>query len=100
MKRVDLSRSARSDFLSIDLQTIHLFGFEQSIRLAAEFEEALQALAANPFLGHERSDLSPAGRSFRYWVVQKRFVIVYEPHVESIDVTGVGRRPRSALSTR
>ncbi len=89
MSRVDLSRSARADLLSIDLQTIDLFGFEQSLRAEAAFRRALEGLAANPLLGQERSDLSPPSRPFRYWVVLKRFVIVYEPHAEGIRVARV-----------
>lgn len=89
MTGVSLSRTAQADLLGIDLQTIELFGFEQSVRTEAAFRRAFDRLAANPLLGQRHDELSPAGHSFRLWVVLKRFVIVYVPQAEGIRVARI-----------
>ena len=53
-----------------------------SVRLAAcviHFERVLTTLADNPLIGMQRVDLDPPGYSFRYFVVMRLFIVVYEP---------------------
>ncbi len=46
-------------------------------------------LAAEPLAGHLREDLSPQNRPFRYWTVKRRFLVVYQPRKDGVDVVRV-----------
>jgi plasmid stabilization system protein ParE len=89
VSEVVLSRSARSDLISIDWQTLEKFGVTQSLRTEAAFRQAFESLTMNPLMGEERGDLSPPGRTFRLWVVLKRFLIVYRPSADGIRVARI-----------
>lgn len=59
------------------------FGLTQSIRTHDAFREAFATLAAMPHSGHERPDLDPPGRTFRYRSALGRFIMVYAPAPDS-----------------
>ena len=62
------------------------FGTQQARRLRDRFQAALNTLAESPLIGHTNEELDPPDRAFRYSVVMKRFIIVYEPTAEGIRV--------------
>lgn len=84
MSRVVLSEVARRDRREITAYTVERFGVQQARRLRERFEAALSALAESPLIGRTNEELDPPGHRFRYSVVMKRFIVVYEP-------TGDGR---------
>jgi plasmid stabilization system protein ParE len=71
--------SAELDLDEIDLQTIEQLGFAPAEETSATFLDALRTLAQMPEMGSLRPDLDPPGRTFRYWTVLRRFLIVYQP---------------------
>ena len=79
MSRVVLSEAARADRRAITQHTVLHFGIQQARRLRDRFESTLSLLAESPLAGHPNEELDPPGRSFRYFPVMKRFIIVYEP---------------------
>jgi len=78
VKKVLISPSARLDLLEIDLQTLDLFGYDQSEATVGEFQRVFQLLADHPELGEACPEVSPPGKTLRMWTVLKRFVIIYE----------------------
>lgn len=48
-------------------------------RLRDLFAKTLNILAESPLIGHTNEKLDPPGRSFRYFAVMNRFIIVCEP---------------------
>ncbi len=86
MSRVILSEAARQDRRAITEYTVDRFGIQQARRLRDRFEAALRALAESPLIGRGREELDPSGHTFRYLVVLKSFVIVYEPTEDGIRV--------------
>ena len=86
MSRVVLSEAARHDRREITAYTMKRFGVQQARRLRHRFEAELNALAESPFIGHTEEELDPPGHSFRYSVVMKSFIIVYEPTEDGIRV--------------
>lgn len=85
MNQIILSEAARRDRREITAYTVEHFGVQQARRLRERFEAALNTLAESPIIGRTNEALDPPGHSFRYSVVMKRFIIVYEP-------TGTGIR--------
>lgn len=79
MSRVVLSTAARLDRREITAYTVRRFGVRSARRLREQFQATLDTLAASPLLGRTNKDLDPPGHTFRYFVVMKRFIIVYEP---------------------
>ena len=79
MSRVVLSEAAKSDRRAITEYTVEHFGIQQARRLRDRFEVILNALAESPFIGRTNEELDPRGHGFRYSVIMKSFVIVYEP---------------------
>lgn len=86
MRRIVLSRAARSDRREITAFTVERFGLAQARRLRFAFEAALRSLAESPWMGRPNAALDPPGRSFRYHVVLRRFIIVYEATDEGLRV--------------
>ena len=89
MNRVVFSEAARADRRAITDYTVERFGVGQARRLRANFARAVQTLAATPRIGSLREALDPPGRRFRYFVVMKRFVIVYEPTATGIRIARI-----------
>ena len=87
--RVVFSEAAREDRRTITAYTAERFGIAQARRLRANFGRVLESLAANPGIGRRRADLDPPGHSFRYFVVMKLFIIVYEPTDAGIRVARI-----------
>ncbi len=79
MSRIVLSKAARQGRRAITEYTVERFGIQQARRLRHRFEAKLNTLAESPLIGHTKAELDPPGRSFRYAVVMKSFIIVYEP---------------------
>ena len=98
MNQVVFSEAARADRRAITDYTVERFGIGQARRLRAKFARAVQTLAATPRIGSLREALDPPGRTFRYFVVMKRFVIVYEPTATGIRIARIlhGMRNLSA----
>ena len=86
MSRVVLSAAARLDRREITAYTMRRFGIRSARRLRDRFQATLNILAQSPLLGRTNRDLDPPGHTFRYFVVMKRFVIVYEPTDDGIRV--------------
>ncbi len=79
MNQVVFSEAARRDRQEITAYTVEHFGIEQARRLRQLFEDVRSTLAESPLIGRANPELDPPGHSFRYSVVMKRFIIVYEP---------------------
>ena len=78
MKRVTFSEVARQDRRAIVAVTVERFGLTQARRLRQEFGRVIERLLAFPNSGAKRPELDPPGRSFRYVVVSRGFVVAYE----------------------
>ncbi|MCY4058793.1 MAG: type II toxin-antitoxin system RelE/ParE family toxin [Gammaproteobacteria bacterium] len=89
MNRVVFSEAARADRREITDYTVERFGIGQGRRLRANFARAVESLAATPRIGSLREALDPPGRTFRYFVVMKRFVIVYQPTATGIRIARI-----------
>jgi plasmid stabilization system protein ParE len=83
---ITLSEAARRDRREITTYTVERFGIQQARRLRARFEAAFNALAESPSIGSTKEELDPPGHRFRYYVVMKRFIIVYEPTSDGMRV--------------
>ncbi len=103
MRRVVFSRAARDDRREITEYTVEHFGVQQAHRLRENFEVALRDLATFPGSGRTNPQLDPPGHSFRYAVVMKRFIVVYESTNASIRVarilTALGTSPPNSTAT-
>jgi len=86
MSRVVLSEAARADRGEITAYTVERFGIAQARRLRDRFQATLNSLAESPLIGRTNEELDPPGRTFRYFVVMKSFIIVYEPTDDGIRV--------------
>ena len=86
MSKVVLSEAARIDRREITAYTVERFGIQQARRLRNHFQATLDRLAESPHLGRANEEMDPVGHSFRYHVVMKSFVIVYEPLDDGIRV--------------
>ncbi len=89
MNRVVFSEAARADRREITDYTVERFGIGQGRRLRANFARAVESLAATPRIGSLREALDPPGRTFRYFMVMKRFVIVYQPTATGIRIARI-----------
>ena len=87
--RFVFSKSAGEDRQAITAYTVEWFGIGQARKLRRNFERALNTLADSPMIGARRPELDPAGHSFRYFVVMKRFIIVYQPTDSGIRVARI-----------
>lgn len=86
MSQVVFSEAARNDRREITAYTVERFGIQQARRLREQFQATLSRLAESPLLGRANKELDPKGHSFRYFVVMKSFLIVYEPTDEGIRI--------------
>ena len=86
MSRVVFSEAARIDRREITARTVKRFGIAQARRLRDRFQVALSSLAQSPLIGHTNEELDPPGHTFRYSVLMKSFIIVYEPTDDGIRV--------------
>jgi plasmid stabilization system protein ParE len=86
MSQIHYSRSAAQDRQSILEFTVEHFGLRQAWRLRDRMESSLLALADAPQLGSLRQEPDPPGHTFRYFVVSRSFVVVYEPVAGGIRV--------------
>ena len=84
-----LTPHAKRDLLAIEEHTLESFGLEQALSLADQFAKAMRMLSEQPRAGHIREDLTPGGRMLRYWLVSKRFLIVYRPDTTPIQIIRV-----------
>ena len=89
MTRIVFSQAARNDRRAITAYTVEQFGILQARRLRANFERVLNTLADSPRIGHPRIELDPPGRAFRYFVVMRLFIIVYEPTETGVRVARI-----------
>jgi plasmid stabilization system protein ParE len=79
MRGIVFSQAARKDRQAITTFTVERFGLEQARELRRRFEIALKKLVEFPGSGQLRPELDPPGKVFRYAVVSKAFILVYEP---------------------
>ena len=89
MNQVVFSHAAVEDRRAITAYTVERFGIGQARRLRDHFEATLERLLLFPNSGQLRPDLDPDGRTFRYVVVSKSFILVYEPHDGGIRVARI-----------
>ena len=95
MSRIEFSAVARLDRRAITAYTVERFGLDGARRLRDRFRKVLALLADSPGMGRRRSDLDPPGHSFRYFVVGKVFIIVYEPGDDGVRVVRLLHGARS-----
>jgi plasmid stabilization system protein ParE len=86
MSRIVFSEAARADRSEITAYTVERFGLGQARRLRDQLEAALNNLAETPLIGFTHAELDPPGRSFRYFVLLKSFIVVYEPADDGLRV--------------
>lgn len=86
MTRIPLSEAAEEDAREIRSYTVERFGLDQARRLGSQFQSTLNALADKPLVGRTNPELDPPGRSFRYFVLMKSVIIVYEPTDDGLRV--------------
>ncbi|HVS10631.1 MAG TPA: type II toxin-antitoxin system RelE/ParE family toxin [Planctomycetota bacterium] len=79
MSRIVISHAARLDRREITAYTAEQFGVDSARRLRRRFEAVLNALADSPLIGRACKSLDPPGRTFRYLLVARTFIVVYEP---------------------
>lgn len=89
MKGVVFSLAARSDRQAITAFTVERFGLLQARELRRRFQVALERLVEFPSSGQLRPELDPPGRVFRWAVVSKVSILVYEPHPEGLRVVRI-----------
>jgi toxin ParE1/3/4 len=89
MSQVLFSQAAVQDRRTITAYTVERFGVGQARRLRAHFEATLERLVLFPKSGQLRPELDPEGRTFRYVVVSKSFILVYETHGDGIRVARI-----------
>ncbi len=89
MSQVVFSRAAVEDRRAITAFTVERFGIDQARRLRGHFEATLERLVLFPNSGQLRPELDPEGRAFRYVVVSKSFILVYEAHGDVIRVARI-----------
>ncbi len=89
MSRIVFSEAARDDRRAITAHTVEQFGIHQARRLRVNFERVLNTLADSPSIGRLRDELDPPGHTFRYFVVMKLFIIVYQPTITGIRVARI-----------
>jgi plasmid stabilization system protein ParE len=89
MSRILLSKLAEADLDQIDRQTIDRFGLNQAAKTLEAFWRATRDLADHPDMGHRREDLDPPRQILRCWPVLKRFLIVYRPMQDGIEVARI-----------
>ena len=89
MNGVVFSEAARRDRRAITAFTVERFGVLQARRLRDQFEVALNALSESPFIGRTNEELDPPGHRFRYYIVMKSFMIVYEPAEEGVHIARI-----------
>ena len=78
MSDVTFSAEARADRREITRFTRDRFGVEQVRRLLAELRRITRTLVALPGAGRRIPELDPQGHRMRIYVMQGRFLIVYE----------------------
>ena len=98
MSRVVLSTAARLDRREITAYTVRRFGIRSARQVRDRLRTALNALASSPLLGRTNKDLDPPARTFRYFVVMERFIIVYEPTDDGIRVARLLHGARSLVA--
>ncbi len=89
MKTYELSSKAAADFEAIQDRTFEKFGYTQLLRSQRAFYDAFENLALNPDIGRPRPDLTRRHPEFRFWTVLRRFVIVYEPLTDGVEIVRV-----------
>ena len=86
MSRIVFSEAARQDRRAITEYTVERFGIQQARRLRDRFEAVLHSLVEAPLIGHKSPELDPPCHTFRYLVVARAFLIVYEATEEGIRI--------------
>ena len=96
------SEAARLDRREITQHTVAEFGIAQARRLREHFEAVFRVLADSPGLGRSRPELDPPGHSFRYLVVMRRFIVVYDETDMGVRIARIlhGARNLAAELTR
>ena len=89
MTRIVFSEAARDDRRAITAHTVEQFGIHQARRVRTNFERVLSIIADTPAIGRLRDELDPPGHTFRYFVVMKRFIVVYKPTESGIRVARI-----------
>ena len=87
--RLLFSEAAARDRQSITQYTAERFGVTQVRRLRDAFEGVFASLLDAPHLGRRRPGLDPAGHEFRYFVVLRRFIVVFEPTQDGLRVARI-----------
>lgn len=89
MSRVVFSRAAVEDRRAITAYTAERFGVAQARRLRVHFEVVLEQLLLFPGSGQVKPELDPPGRTFRYVVISRNFILVYESDDDEIRVARI-----------
>ena len=89
MSRLAFSEAAKHDRKAITAYTVQRFGIQQARRLRDRMMATLTILADSPLIGRRMKELDPPTHTFRYCVVMKSFIIVYEPMDDGIRVARI-----------
>lgn len=87
MNACRLSRAAGQDLLEI-IDWIAAANPDAAIRMRDRLDAAFTRLAARPGLGHLRNDLVAPAAGVRFWPVG-RYLVIYRPAVDGIDIVRV-----------
>lgn len=93
--RILLSEASRRDRRAITAYTVERFGLEQARRLRRAMQRAVEDLARSPLLGRTCAELDPPRHAFRYFVLFRRFSVVYEPIEDGIRIARILHGARS-----
>lgn len=89
------SEAARRDRREITEHTVARFGMGQAWRMREHFEAVFRLLVDSPGMGRTRPELDPPGHTFRYFVVMRRFIVVYESTEPGLRVARILHGARS-----
>ena len=97
MKPFVFARAARDDLDSIGNYLLGNVPLDAALRIVESIETQVSRLAGNPEIGHKRQDLGD--ESLRYWLVERRYLIIYRNTSEALEVVRIvhGARDIAAL---
>jgi plasmid stabilization system protein ParE len=96
VKRPVLAKAAKTDLAEIKAYLEEQAGPQEARRILLEIRKAITRIAANPGIGHSRSDLSPL--LFRFYSVY-RYMIVFVETGKSLQIARIlhGNRNLKAM---
>jgi plasmid stabilization system protein ParE len=97
VSRVKLSGAAVNDIREIEAYTVQQFGADHAAAFLDKLQASLELIASMPQMGTLRPDIDPSNHAFRYHVVLKNFVIVFDDSSQGIRVARVLHGARNLI---